>query len=97
MAFDFDPVALLNLGFDLVILGIGGYAYLRRRSTAPLWIGAGFGLFGISYALTIAGVDGPVMLLLALRVLGYLAVLVALSLVLLPSPRRTSARSALDR
>lgn len=78
MGIVYDPVVVLNLAFDVAILGLGAYAYVAGRLSAGMWIGLGFGFFGVSYGVTMLGYGGSTAVLLLLRVLGYAAVIVGL-------------------
>ena len=79
MAFNLDPVYLLNFALCIVILMLGAYAYRRKRSFIPLLIGVAFGLFAISHLMTLLDMaktlETP---LIAIRALAYLTVIFAL-------------------
>jgi len=79
MAFNLDPVYLLNFALCIVILMLGAYAYRRRKSFIPLLIGVAFGLFAISHLMTLLDMaktlETP---LIATRALAYLTVIFAL-------------------
>lgn len=70
-----DPITVLNLAFDLVILGLGLFAYIKGKATMGGLVALGFGFFAISYILTILGYGSSTTLLLPLRVLGYVSVI----------------------
>jgi CHASE2 domain-containing sensor protein len=74
-----DPVTVLNLLFDLVIFILGLVVYKEKKGTLPLWVAVAFGLFAVSYALTILGV-GSSTILIPLRTLGYLSIIAGLIL-----------------
>ena len=82
MVIVWDPVAFTNLVFDLVILCLGIYAYNRKKGVIGLYVGAAFGLFAISYAITILGYGSAAAVLIPLRILGYLFVIVGLILLI---------------
>jgi hypothetical protein len=82
MAIVWDPVAITNLVFDLVILCLGIYAYNRKKSVIGLYVGAAFGLFAISYVTTILGYGSATAVLVPLRILGYLCVIIGLILLI---------------
>jgi hypothetical protein len=82
MAIVWDPVAITNLVFDLVILYLGIYAYNRKKGVIGLCVGAAFGLFAISYVITILGYGSATVVLVPLRILGYLSVIIGLILLL---------------
>lgn len=77
-----DPIVILNLVFDLVILCLASFAYTRgreRKDVLTLWIAVGFFFFAISYVLTILAL-GPAVILIPLRALGYLSIIAGLYL-----------------
>ena len=77
-----DPIAIMNLVFDLVILCLASFAYTTgkgRKDVLTLWIAVGFSFFAISYVLTILAL-GPAVILIPLRALGYLSVIAGLYL-----------------
>ena len=74
-----DPVTSLNLVFDIIIFLLGLVVYSTKKSVLALWLAIAFLLFGISYALTIAGAGDP-MILIPLRTIGYICVIVGLIL-----------------
>jgi len=74
-----DPVTVMNLLFDLTIFVLGLLVYREKKGVLPLWVAVAFGLFAISYALTIVGV-GSSLILIPLRALGYLSVIAGLIL-----------------
>ncbi len=77
-----DPITVLNLVFDLIIVGLGAFAYFKLKSAVGGLISVGFGFFAISYVLTILGYGSATTVLVPLRVLGYLSVIAALCLCL---------------
>lgn len=91
MTLVFDPITVLNLAFDLVILGLGVYAYARARATVGGLVALGFGFFGVTYVLTILGYGSATTVLLPLRVLGYISVIAGLALLLYQVRPRTVA------
>ena len=78
MSLVFDPITVLNLTFDLVIVGLGVFAYLKLKSLLAALIALAFAFFASSYVLTILGYGSSTYLLLPLRILGYLSVIAAL-------------------
>jgi hypothetical protein len=84
-------VTTINLILTTVILILGIWAFFKRRSDVAagsskaiaipevsLYIGVAFGLFAISHALTLAGLDKSLQtLIIIIRVIGYLLVMVA--------------------
>ena len=82
MALNFDPVVVMNLIFDLIILCFGVFTYLKSEGLAGLVIGIGFAFFAISYVITILGYGDMTTVLIPLRILGYLSVISSLYLYL---------------
>ncbi len=74
-----DPVVLLNLTFDVVIVLLGVFVHQRKKNQFALWVAVAFALFGISYVLTIAEVTSS-WVLVPIRTLGYLSVVLGLIL-----------------
>lgn len=76
-------LTIVNLVLAVIILVMGIWAYRARRAGFALCTGLGFGLFAISHLLTLLGLAVTVNdLLIAVRIIGYLLVIVALYLVL---------------
>jgi hypothetical protein len=69
----------MNLVFDVVIVLLSAYAYLRKRGALLLWIAVAFGFFAISYVLTILAVGGS-LILIPLRAVGYLSIIAGVAL-----------------
>lgn len=72
-----DPVVVMNLFFDVIILTLAIHVYKGRRTTLVLWIVVAFCLFAASYVLTILGL-GSSLVLLPLRAFGYLSIIAGL-------------------
>jgi len=71
-------VTLINLILAVIVLILGLWAYARKQSRAGLLVGIAFGLFAIAHFLTLVGLAGTLgTLIIAIRVLGYLAAMVA--------------------
>jgi hypothetical protein len=75
----------MNLVFDLIILCLGVFAYIKMKKKQAMGacIGIGFGFFAISYILTILGYGSLNIVLIPLRVLGYLSVIAGLYMYLI--------------
>lgn len=72
-------IPLVNLVLCIVIVILGCLCYRKSGENLPAFIGAAFGLFGISHAATIAGLAASLELpLLIIRTLAYVLVIVAL-------------------
>lgn len=79
MALEWDPILFVNLVLCIIIVLLGLLCYRRSRESLPLFIGAGFGLFGISHAATLLGFKVPLTIpLIIIRTLAYLLVIYAL-------------------
>ena len=77
-------VTIINLVLTTVILALGIWAFVKRKSDVALYIGIGFGLFAISHALTLAGLAASLeTLLIVIRIIGYLLVIVAVCRILM--------------
>ncbi|HYB84870.1 MAG TPA: hypothetical protein VED86_06030 [archaeon] len=74
-----DPIAVMNLAFDLVIVVLSACAYGKKRSTILLWITVAFCFFAASYVLSILGF-GVSLILIPLRAVGYLSIIAGLAL-----------------
>lgn len=69
---------LINLILAVIVLILGLWAYARRQSRAGLLVGIAFGLFAIAHFLTLVGLAGTLgTLIIGIRVLGYIAAMVA--------------------
>ena len=79
MAFEWDPILFVNLVLCIIIVILGTLCYRKSHDTLPLFIGAAFGLFGISHAATLLGFKVPLTIpLIIIRTLAYLLVVYAL-------------------
>jgi hypothetical protein len=77
-------VTIINLVLTTVILALGIWAFVKRKSDVALYIGIGFGLFAISHALTLAGLAASLdAFIIVIRIIGYLLVIVALCRILM--------------
>jgi len=61
----------LGLTFNIIIVVVGYWSYKKSRDMAPLYIGAAFVLFGISYIITIFNL-GRTSEILIIRTIAYL-------------------------
>jgi hypothetical protein len=73
-----DPVLIANLIFCIIIVILSYWAYKKIKNTSMLYIGAAFGLFGISHLAVLMGYDSSLMALIIVRSLGYIMVIIAL-------------------
>jgi hypothetical protein len=79
MALEWDPITFINLVLCIIILILGYLCYRKSREPLSLYIGAAFGLFGISHAATLAGLKVPLTIpLIVIRTLAYVLVIIAL-------------------
>jgi hypothetical protein len=73
-----DPVVILNFIFCLIIVGLGYWAYRKRKSVIAIYIAITFGLFGISHLSILLGIKSSDISILVIRSLGYLVIIYAL-------------------
>ncbi|MBU7046510.1 MAG: hypothetical protein HXS54_15695 [Theionarchaea archaeon] len=79
MAFNWDPIYMVNLLLCIIIVILGYWGYKRSKDTMPLYIGVAFGLFGISHLAILLGLrDSLENVLIVVRLLAYLIVVYAL-------------------
>jgi ABC-type uncharacterized transport system permease subunit len=79
MAFEWDSIIFINLVLCIIIVILGSLCFRKSREQLPLFIGAAFGLFGVSHAATLAGLKVPLTIpLIIIRILAYILVIVAL-------------------
>ena len=84
-----DPLVIANLILCVIIIAMSLWSYCRTEDYAPLYIGAAFGLFGISHFATFLGLKDPLELaLIVIRTLAYVIVIFGIFL---------TARLVLDR
>jgi hypothetical protein len=74
-----DIITTMNFVLCVVIVALAVVAYSGKKRMIALYIGAAFGLFGISHFVTLVGLASELTdLLLVIRTLAYLIVIVAL-------------------
>jgi hypothetical protein len=79
MTIEWDPILFVNLILCIVIVILGYLCYRKTNELLPVYIGAAFGLFGISHAATLLGLKVPLTIpLIIVRTLAYLLVIYAL-------------------
>ncbi|MDP3395960.1 MAG: hypothetical protein Q8S57_04755 [Methanoregula sp.] len=79
MAIEWDLILFVNLVLCIIIVLLGTLCYWRSHESLPLFIGAAFGLFGVSHAATLLGFKIPLTLpLIVIRALAYILVIYAL-------------------
>lgn len=88
-------IPLVNLVLCIVIVILGWLCYRKSGENLPAFIGAAFGLFGISHAATIADLAASLELpLIIIRTLAYVLVIVALWLNLKSTLMQKETRQA---
>jgi len=79
MVLQLFSIPFVNLLLCIVIVILGFLCFRKSGERLPAFIGAAFGLFGISHAATIAGLAASLELpLIVIRTLAYVLVIVAL-------------------
>jgi len=74
-----DPVVLMNLLFDLIIVILGIAVYTKKKDILLMWVSIAFLFFALSYVLVVLGVTDS-MVLIPLRAIGYLSVIAGIVL-----------------
>ena len=88
-------IPLVNLVLCIVIVILGFLCFRKSGENLPAFIGAAFGLFGISHAATIAGLAASLELpLIIIRTLAYVLVIIALWLNLKSTLMQKETRQA---
>lgn len=74
-----DPITMVNLLLSVMIFAFGYWGYKKGKSDVAFYVGAAFGLFGISHFVTLLGY-GYMMepALIWIRAFGYMMVAYAL-------------------
>lgn len=79
MAFNWDPIYVVNLLLCIIILILGYLGYSKSKDAVPLYIGIAFGLFGVSHLAILLGQREALgSVLIVVRLLAYLIVIYAL-------------------
>ena len=74
-----DTITIMNFVLCVVIVALAIVAYNSKKSMIALYIGAAFGLFGISHLVNLIGPATSLAdVLLVVRTLGYLVIIFAL-------------------
>ncbi len=74
-----DPVDLMNLTFDVVIVLLAVFFSLKSKSPVVIGVATAFAFFAVSYALTITGFAAS-SALIPIRAEGYLSLVIGLIL-----------------
>jgi len=77
MAFIWDPVNVLGLTFNIIIIVLGYWSYKKSQDKVPLYVSIAFVLFGISYLITLFSLRRTLESVLIIRTLGYLILIFA--------------------
>jgi hypothetical protein len=79
MVLEWDPVLFVNLVLCIVIVILGYLCFRKSGDLLPAFIGAAFGLFGISHLATLTGFKNILLVpLILVRTLAYVLVIIAL-------------------
>ena len=70
----------MNVVLTLIIMVMGFWTYMKRKSMLSLYIGAAFALFFVSHVLTLLGYGNVGIVILPLRGIGYLVIICGLYL-----------------
>lgn len=96
MPLDFDPLVTANLLLCIIIIILSIWSYRKTEDIAPLYIGAAFGLFGLTHFATLLGLkDILEPALIVIRILAYLIVIFGLFLTARIILERRDAEQAL--
>ena len=72
-------ITVVNLILCVIILALGIWAYSKKKSDVPLYIGTAFGIFAVSHLITIIGMAAVLnIFLIVIRLIAYLLVIFAL-------------------
>jgi hypothetical protein len=84
----FDMMTFVNLVFALAILALGMWNFLKSKNAVSLYVGVGFGLFGVSHLMTLAGLAVSLsQSLVVFRTVGYMSVILGLYVAMKPAPK----------
>jgi membrane associated rhomboid family serine protease len=75
-----DPITTMNLALCIVIVALAVAAYNKKKNAIALYIGAAFGLFGLSHLIVLLEFSGGTIttVLAIIRTIAYLIVIFAL-------------------
>ena len=74
-----DPIIIVNLVLCIIIVILGILCWRKSQEPLPLYIGAAFGLFGVSHAVNFSGLASAfVTPMIIVRTTAYLLVVFAL-------------------
>jgi PAS domain S-box-containing protein len=91
-----DPLVIANLLLCIVIIVLSIWSYRKTNDPAPLYVGAAFGLFGITHFAMLLGLkENLVPALIMIRILAYLIVVLGLFLTARIILERRNAEQAL--
>ena len=76
---EWDPIIFVNLILCIIIVIMGYLSYHKSSDRLPLYVGAAFGLFGVSHAATLFGFKNLLTIPLIIdRTLAYVLIILAL-------------------
>ena len=73
-----DPTTAMNFALCVVIVALAYVAYSKKKNDVALYIGVGFGLFGLSHFIALLGFEAATTVLVIIRTFAYLTVIFAL-------------------
>jgi PAS domain S-box-containing protein len=73
-----DPILVANLILCIIILTLSILSYIKTREIVILYIGAAFGLFGITHLTLILGLNNLESVLIFIRTMAYMIVIVGI-------------------
>jgi len=74
-----NAIDIVNLVLSMVILALGCWDYARTKRQTPFFIGAAFGLFGVSHLIALMGLEKHLeFTVILVRIFAYLIVMATL-------------------
>lgn len=73
-----DPIPLVNFVLATTVLALGLWGYHRSGRLTEALVGIAFGLFAITHMLVLLGQSSTELLILGIRIAGYLVVMYAM-------------------
>lgn len=73
-----DPIPLVNFVLATAIFALGLWGYHRSGRGTEALVGAAFGLFAFTHLLTLLGISSTELLILIVRIGGYVIVMYAM-------------------
>ncbi len=78
MVLTWEPITFANLIFCIVIVILSYWTFKKIKNIAILYIGAAFGLFGLSHLAVLLGYESSAIILIISRSFAYILVILAL-------------------